>query len=111
VPGVNPHVASLNPPVGPELNVNAFTDPAPGTYGDVSRNSMYGPRSVSMDASLLRNFTIHEHTVLQFRFEGYNIFNHPNFSTPDSDIDDPTFGQSLSAANSRQLQAAIRLDF
>ena len=111
VPGVNPHVSSLNPPVGPELNINAFSDPDPGTYGNVGRNSMYGPRSVTMDASVLRNFAIRDRATLQFRFEGFNIFNHPNFSTPDSNIDDPNFGMSLGAGPSRQLQAAIRVDF
>ena len=111
VPGVDPHTHPLNPPVGPELNINAFSDPVPGTYGNVGRNSMYGPRSVAMDASVLRNFAIRENTVLEFRLEGFNIFNHPNFSTPDSNIDDPNFGMSLSANPSRQLQAAVRIDF
>ena len=111
VPGVDPHTHPLNPPNGPELNINAFSDPVPGTYGDVSRNSMYGPRSVSMDGSVLRNFRLRDTTTLQFRFEGFNLFNHPNFSTPDSNIDDPNFGRSLGAGPSRQFQAAIRLDF
>ena len=111
VPGVDPHTHPLNPPVGPELNINAFSDPDTGTYGNVGRNSMYGPRSVAMDASVLRNFAIHEHATLQFRLEGFNLFNHPNFSTPDSNIDDPNFGMSLGAGPSRQLQAAIRVNF
>ncbi len=111
VPGVDPHTHPLNPPLGPQLNIKAFSDPDPGTYGNVGRNSMYGPRSVAMDASVLRNFPIHDHATLQFRFEGFNIFNHPNFSTPDSDIDDPNFGMSLGSGPSRQFQAAVRVDF
>ena len=111
VPGVNPHVHGYSLPAGPQLNIAAFADPDPGTYGNVSRNSMYGPRSVGMDASVLRSFRIRENAALQFRLEGFNVFNHPNFSTPDSNIDDPNFGQSLGAGPARQLQGAIRLDF
>ncbi len=112
VPGVDPHTHPLNPPFGPELNLAAFSAPDFGTYGNVSRNSMYGPRTVDMSASVFKNIHLREHTILELRFEGFNIFNHPNFLNPDANINgDPNFGMSTVAGAARQLQAAARVDF
>jgi hypothetical protein len=68
-------------PVGP-LPTNgatsgAFTRPGVGQFGNVGRNTFYGPRSFTADLSLLKNFKITERVSGQFRVEGFNIFNHP----------------------------------
>lgn len=112
VPGVNPVPANKNVPNGPELNRAAFSQIPFGTFGDVSRNSLYGPGWVNLDSSFFKNFKLRELATLQLRVEAFNTFNHPNFSNPDANINgDPNFGRSLGASAARQLQFAARIDF
>jgi len=51
------------------------------------------------DFAVHREFSIHEGVKLQFRGEFFNVLNHPNFSQPVGDLQDPQalnpqFGQS-----------------
>ena len=55
----------------------AFALPACGTIGNVGFNSFRGPRALWSDFSLAKNFNITERFVAQFRFDAYNVFNHP----------------------------------
>jgi hypothetical protein len=66
------------------FNINAFTENAPGTFGNSGRNIMIGPPVNYTDAGLYKNWTIYREYSLQFRWEMYNAFNHPNFGTPNT---------------------------
>ena len=59
-----------------------LTPPMPGTFGTMRRNLFRGPGYRNWDFSLVKNFTIHERFVVQFRGEFFNILNHPNFTNP-----------------------------
>jgi hypothetical protein len=82
---------------GKAFNPEAFT-PATGV-GDLGRNALRGFDLVQTDLSLRRTFPIAERLKLTFRADLFNLFNHPNFASPDNILDDGTFGQSLSMAN------------
>jgi hypothetical protein len=74
--------------VGPDgnwFNEAAFTQPAPGTFGNSSRNSLYGPHLSNVNFSLGKNFPIWK-TTLQIRADATNVFNHPSFGLPNSNI-------------------------
>lgn len=83
----------------------------PGTLG---RNHFYGPGYGSWDASLFKNFTLTERVKMQFRVEGFNILNHPQFVNPDSSVND---GNNFGVINNtrefseRQIQFAFRFTF
>jgi hypothetical protein len=47
-----------------------------------------------MDLAIRREFAIHEALKLQFRAEGFNIFNHPNFGSINPNFGTATFGQA-----------------
>lgn len=75
------------------LNLSAFAVPCvldangdcvPGTehVGSLGRNSLIGPDYKNFDFSVYKNTRIGEDVVLQLRFEFFNLFNHPNFSSP-----------------------------
>lgn len=55
----------------------------PGTLG---RNHFYGPGYGTWDASIFKNFTLTERVKMQFRAEGFNIMNHPQYTSPNVDL-------------------------
>ena len=65
------------------LNPNSFAVPGLGTYGNLSRNQIYGPGFEDVDLSLLKNIPIYKERVrAQFRVEMFNVFNHTNLAQP-----------------------------
>jgi hypothetical protein len=54
-----------------------FSLPACGQIGNVGRNSYRGPRGFYSDLALSKTFSITERYKAQFRFDAYNVFNHP----------------------------------
>jgi hypothetical protein len=73
-----------------------------------------GPGYVNLDASLFKEFPIHEAMKLQLRFEAFNATNTPHFDNPDGNYNDGTFGQiqreTGSEAN-REVQIAAKFIF
>lgn len=91
---------------------NAFSTPAAYTYGNLGRNTLFGPGRVNWDMSLFKNFVIREQTRLEFRAEAFNVFNHPQFGQPNSSIGNAQVGQITSTVgNPRQLQMGLRFQF
>jgi hypothetical protein len=85
VPGVNPILPHWTPDTG-YLNPLAFIQPAFGTFGNLGRNSIYGPGYRNLDFSITKDTHLTETLALQFRAEFFNILNHPNFAQPDHNI-------------------------
>jgi outer membrane receptor protein involved in Fe transport len=81
------------------------------TYGTLGRNAFRGPGATNVDIALAKKFKIREHATLEFRADAFNVFNHTQFSNPDTGISDLTFGQITSTANARILQVALHLMF
>lgn len=124
----NPVRPSWNPafhgPVvlgGPEryFDPNAFLVPANGTYGNVGRDTLFGPGSASVDFSALKNTNLSERMKLQFRAEFFNVLNRANFSTPNTVVfsstgsgPSPTAGViTATSTTSRQIQFGLKLLF
>ncbi len=103
----------------PQLNANGCTRgpwnrPAPGTFGNVARNSFFGPHHFNADASLNKNFQITERWKGQFRAELFNAFNHVNLGQPVATVDSATAGRIFNIATLSQMrkwQFGIRLSF
>lgn len=88
------------------------------TYGNAGRNTIFGPGLVNFDFNLVKNTPLTERMNLQFRAEGYNIFNNVNFLQPSSRMFETNGSYSASAgkivgtsSDSRQFQVALKLLF
>jgi hypothetical protein len=94
------------------MNRAAFAAPAAYTFGDVGRNSVYGPGLQTLDLALVRDFNLTERAVFQFRGEFFNALNHTNLGTPDRFVNTPQFGTITEATTpGRQIQLSARLSF
>jgi hypothetical protein len=94
------------------VNSAAFATPAAYTFGNVGRNSIYGPGLQTLDFALAREFNIAERAKFQFRGEFFNALNHTNLGTPDRFVNTPQFGIiTESTTPGREIQLSARLSF
>jgi len=108
----NPNISS--PTIAQWFNTAAFAAPPAYVFGDAGRTFGTGPGAINLDSSLLKDFSITERVVTQFRFEVLNTLNHPNFANPNTQFGNATFGQitSLVGGNqSRILQLGLHVQF
>jgi hypothetical protein len=133
-PNINGPVQVSGNPFGQWIvNPSAtFSLPAPGTFGDLGRNTVYGPGFADVDLALIKNTKLTERLNLQFRADAFDLFNHPNFGQPGPVAANgatiitisPTTGVPSSfstisstrfptadSGSSRQLQLALKLRF
>ena len=72
--------------VTPGTNGVPLDDPYESLYGNLGRNTFRGPFQVRFDMSLAKEFAINERFRLRFNFDAFNVFNHPDFDTPNNDV-------------------------
>ena len=90
----------------------AFAVPAPFTYGNSSRNLLFGPGDIVFDASILKNTKIGEDITVQFRAEFFNMPNHTNLLNPAANISVPAqVGRIFGAGDPRQIQFGLKILF
>lgn len=106
---------NTNPRNGqPEFNTALFSTEALGQLGNARRRFFYGPGISNFDMQVTKNVRLTETKSLDVRVEGFNIFNHAQFYGPaavDGEVDDPTFGHVVSAADPRLVQLAAKFYF
>ena len=93
------------------LNPAAFTPNAPGTFGNVGRDTVRALTQVNFDLALSRTFAFTEVFKLEARGEAFNAINHTNFNPPNTTATNANFGKILSSADPRILQFALKLRF
>jgi hypothetical protein len=102
------------------FDISGYKIAAPLTGGNMGLQSMTGPPTRTLDASLFKDFKFTERWRMQFRAESFNLANTPIFNTPGQNITDSklfngngNFGRITSsiAGTERRLQFALRLSF
>src|SRR5579863_5937442 len=94
------------------FNTAAFAAPPAYTYGDVGRNSVYGPGLQTMDLAIQRAFRLTEKLNFQFRGEAFNALNKVNLGTPNRYVNTPQFGTiTMAMTPGREIQLSARLSF
>jgi hypothetical protein len=94
------------------FNPAAFATPPAFTFGNVGRNTLYGPGRQTLDLALQREFAFTERVTFQIRVEAFNALNHTNLGTPNRFVNTPQFGTITEAATPpREIQFGARLSF
>jgi Carboxypeptidase regulatory-like domain/TonB-dependent Receptor Plug Domain len=101
-----------NPTVDLWYNPADFAAPPPNTYGDSGRGILYGPGHVNFDTSLSKRVTIVGQTNVEFRWDAFNLFNHPGFGFPNQNFDAATAGRITSTVvDNRSMQFSLKFNF
>jgi len=93
---------------------SVFQRPDDFTLGNAPRalGGVRSPWSFTTDLSLGKQFLLRESMNLEIRLEAKNVFNHPVFGTPNTSVDDPSFGQiSYTSVGPRELQLGFKFNF
>jgi hypothetical protein len=90
-----------------------------GYYGTLGRDTLIGPKLRNFDFALVKNTAIGENKSLQFRWEVFNLLNHPNFALPTSAIFTAASGIPSTSAGQitstitdpREMQFGLKITF
>jgi Carboxypeptidase regulatory-like domain len=115
----NPNLSNPTPSLW--FNTAAFAAPPFGTIGNYG-GTLLGPSNTRLDFTLRKMFSLTEHVKFTLLGEFFNFTNTPQFGPPDSNLGDPTFGQTngpgpglgantLGPYGARQIQLGGRIDF
>ncbi len=103
----NPHTAAQ------WFDTSCFGEPAIGTFGSARTGNAYGPGLQNWDFSISKTTALwSEHKQLKFEANFFNIFNHVNFSNPDTNVQDGNFGV-ITGDNGqpREIQLGVKFLF
>ena len=95
-------------------NISGFPlfQPLLGNAGTTPRNGLTLAGLNNVDMTVFKNTRLTERFTFQFRWEFYNILNHPNPSGFVNTLTSPLFGTYQSTAtNMRQMQGSVKLIF
>ncbi len=93
------------------FNTAAFQAPQPGYYGNAGSGILQGPGLLVFDMAMYKEFHFSEANFFEFRAEGFNVFNHTNFTNIATSFGSSTYGQATAAADPRILEVALRYHF
>ena len=104
---------------GQWFDPNAFLAPPSnsGFYGNLGRDTLIGPGLATWDFSVMKDTTIHEGVVLQFRAEIFNLLNRANFNTPNlitftpSGVSGTAGAVTSTSTTSRQIQFGLKVQW
>lgn len=138
VPGVDPYIKQGGLLY---LNPEAFAVPMPGAWGNLERNSIYGPGFQQVDMFLSKRVALGGGRSVELRAEVFNLFNAANFANPSATLPSvipsnslggntlqpgqaytaatagsfgrlsSTVGRTVGLGTARQTQLALRLSF
>jgi hypothetical protein len=107
--------SSFKPTVSDWFYLGAFSQPTQYNYGNAGRDTLHGPGAINFDASIFKRFVLPrlgDSGQVALRLEGFNIFNHPNFGTPNGNISVAGAGSITTLTTGmRVLQAGVKVLF
>ncbi len=105
--------------IGRWFDTSCFVNPPAGRFGNSGANILEGPGMQIHNVTFTKGFKISERVTFDFMTLVGNVFNHPNFLAPESDISTSgagvigsTYGFfAAERANARMIEFRARLRF
>jgi len=122
-PNINGDWRLANPTNEKWFDTSVFSLPAPGTYGNLTRNALTGPGTWRVDSAVSRRFAVGGSQRIEARFEIFNLFNHVGpgvtqqingfggVGLPNTVFTNTLFGRITTAADPRIMQLAVKYLF
>ena len=89
-----------------------YLRPSRPRAGNGGRNILVGPGLNNWDLGVFKSFMVREGLKLEFRYEMFNAWNHPQFNAPSNSLETPaTFGRITSARDPRISQFVAKISF
>ncbi len=93
------------------FNTNCVVATNPEESNHIPRDFIIGPGYYDWDTSVIREFPIKEGKNLEFRFEAFNVLNHPNFLGVNTFLGTGSFGSVMGARDGRDIEVALKFSF
>jgi hypothetical protein len=102
------------------FNPNSVAEPAVGTMGNAPKDNFTEPGVNNWDMTFFKDQVFaHEKVKAEFRWEIYNVFNHPQYATVNSAAQfnatgqqvNGQFGQVITTLTPRVMQGSLRFTF
>jgi hypothetical protein len=93
------------------FNASAFTAAPLYTFGNSGVGAVRGPGAYQINTGINKNFPFGESRYFQFRWETFNLLNHVNYSNPDTNLEDGSFGRITSSGSARYMQFGAKIVF
>jgi len=95
------------------FNTAAFSEPNPGQFGTLGRNTIVGPGNLQNDIAVMKKLPTFpsEKGAFTFRADFFNLMNWTNLGQPNNTLNSSAFGRITSAGPPRIAQFALRYDF
>jgi len=95
------------------FSTSSFSSPAIGAWGNMVRDSVYGPGRNNWNVAFVKDFTFSESrgSYFEIRAETFNLFNHTQANGVSSGFTSSNFGQVTSTWDPRTIQIGLRLMF
>jgi hypothetical protein len=102
----------ISAPGSPYFNLQAFTTPAPGEFGDAGRDTITGPFRLSFNSALNRAFRFGDsRRQLQLRLSATNVLNHVSITSFGTTVNSANYGLPSAASSTRTVQLLMRFSF
>jgi hypothetical protein len=105
-----------NSATGSMFNASAFNPIPSGPVGNCGVGILEGPGTTTVAAGLAKTFRVTERMRLRFEGTFTNLFNHPNFAPPPTNVTSSAFGvvqsvQTAENSGNRTGQLGLRFEF
>ncbi|HUE81543.1 MAG TPA: TonB-dependent receptor [Pyrinomonadaceae bacterium] len=85
------------------FDTTAFRRLVPPNQGNAGRNILITDGIQNFDIGVAKDFRFGEQRRLEFRWEVFNLFNHPNFGVPINDLNSQFFGRVLNTSTTERI--------
>jgi hypothetical protein len=96
----------------PNISGFALTQPLLGNFGNSGRNKLRLDDLFNSDFAIAKSTSVTERVKMNFRWEVFNLFNHPNMSQYVNSLTSTLFNTYQgTSTNQRQMQGSLRFTF